>query len=267
MAFHPGYAANGRFFVHYTDGAGANRIVEYAVSDDDPNRADPTSARTLLLTVPQPASNHNGGMIAFGPDGRMYVAVGRRGRSGDPHRNGQNPSTILGTITALDVDSGATSLFAYGLRNPWRFSWDGQRMYIGDVGQEPREEIDVLSAFDAGANLGWPLMEGTRCFTGGVRPQGWCFPCRVRPQSGLLGDGRRTCTRDRHPRIRRSLLLRRLLFGFRSLVPLHRCRRGTHVVEHADDGLVVLRHRRDGELYVVSIGGTVARWFAVTWHG
>lgn len=163
LAFHPGFASNGRLFVHYTDNAGANRVVEYLT---DGSTADPNSARTLL-TVPQPASNHNGGMIEFGPDGRLYVAIGDGGGSNDQFGHGQNPDSLLGAITALDVDSGSTSLFAFGLRNPWRFAWDGERMYIGDVGQNSREEIDVISQFQTGANLGWSRMEGTLCLSGG----------------------------------------------------------------------------------------------------
>lgn len=163
LAFHPGFASNGRLFVHYTDDVGANRVVEYVA---DGGTADPDSAR-ILLTVPQPASNHNGGMIEFGPDGRLYVAIGDGGGSNDQFGHGQDPNSLLGAITALDVDSGATSLFAYGLRNPWRFAWDGERMYIGDVGQSSREEIDVVSVFQPGANFGWSRMEGSLCLNGG----------------------------------------------------------------------------------------------------
>ncbi len=162
LAFHPGYASNGRFFVSYTDTSGDSRIVEYAASPN-PNVANPGSARPLLF-VDQPASNHNGGMIAFGPDGKLYVGLGDGGGGGDTYKQGQRPDTLLATITRLDVDTGATSLFAYGVRNPWRFSIDGQRFYIGDVGQGAREEVDVISTFQSGANLGWSVMEGSLCF-------------------------------------------------------------------------------------------------------
>ncbi|MDX1449208.1 MAG: PQQ-dependent sugar dehydrogenase, partial [Acidimicrobiia bacterium] len=151
-----------------------NRLVEYTVSND-PNVADPGSAR-VLWTVAQPASNHNGGMISFGPDGRLYVGIGDGGGGGDPFGNGQNPSTPLGTITAVDVDTGARSLFAYGLRNPWRFAWDGQRLYVGDVGEGSREEIDVLSIYQAGANLGWARLEGSRCLVAGCSSSGTVLP-------------------------------------------------------------------------------------------
>jgi len=162
LAFHPGYGSNGRFFVSYTDKSGDTRVVEYAVSAD-PDIATPGSARPLLF-VDQPASNHNGGMIAFGPDGKLYVGLGDGGGSGDAFNQGQRSDTLLATITRLDVDSGQTSLFAYGVRNPWRFSVDGQRFYIADVGQGSREEVDVISTFQSGANLGWSIMEGSLCF-------------------------------------------------------------------------------------------------------
>ncbi len=162
LAFHPQFDANGRFFVHYSDNNGDTRLVEYAVSAN-PDVADPDPVKQLLF-ADQPASNHNGGMIAFGPDGLLYTGLGDGGGGGDPFKQGQNASTTLATITKVDVDSGATSLFAYGLRNPWRFSFDGQRLYIGDVGQNAWEEIDVLSTYDSGANLGWSIMEGAHCY-------------------------------------------------------------------------------------------------------
>ncbi len=260
LAFHPAYGDNGRFFVHYTDGGGANRVVEYAVSAGDPNRADPASARPLL-TVAQPASNHNGGMIAFGPDGRLYVAVGDGGGAGDPYRNGQDPSTILGTITALDVDSGATSLFAYGLRNPWRFAWDGLRMYIGDVGQGAREEVDVLSLFDAGANLGWPLMEGTRCFTPGCSPAGLTLPVLEYDHSqGCSITGGYVYRGTQIPELAGHYFYGDFCSGF------VRSFRYTGVAEDASAwatlttaGLVSFGTDGGGELYVVSLGGTVAK--------
>ncbi len=162
LAFHPQYVDNGRFYVDYTDANGDTRVVEYQVSDD-PSVADPASARQLLF-VDQPASNHNGGMLAFGADGLLYVALGDGGGGGDTYRQGQRADTLLATITRVNVDSKATSLFAYGLRNPWRFSFDGRRAYIGDVGQGAWEEVDVLSTDQAGANLGWSIMEGAHCY-------------------------------------------------------------------------------------------------------
>jgi glucose/arabinose dehydrogenase len=177
LAFHPSYASNGRFFVYYTDNDGDSRLVEYSVSDDA-NRADPNSAK-IILTQEQPAANHNAGMLAFGPDGYLYVAFGDGGGANDQFGNGQRPDTFLGTILRLDVDGadpyavppdnpfvaggGAAEVWAYGLRNPWRFSFDGDYIYIGDVGQGRLEEVDVISVGTAGANFGWPIFEGTSC--------------------------------------------------------------------------------------------------------
>ena len=180
LAFHPDYAANGRLFVHYTRRDGSSVLDEHAVAAGDPNRADPAPVRTLL-TVPQPAANHNGGMIAFGPDGYLYLALGDGGGANDRFGNGQNPDSLLGAILRLDVDQdpygippdnvfagggGAPEIWAYGLRNPWRFSFDGDQIYIGDVGQGAWEEIDVASARSIGLNFGWPILEGNHCFDG-----------------------------------------------------------------------------------------------------
>ena len=178
LAFHPDYAANGRFFINYTDRAGATRIVSYRVSGD-PDRADAASA-TPLLSIEQPFANHNGGWLGFGPDGLLYIGMGDGGAAGDPNGNGQNKDSLLGKILRIDVDGGepygipagnpfadgggAPEIFALGLRNPWRISFDGDDIYIGDVGQRRIEEIDVIGVADAGANLGWNVMEGPDCY-------------------------------------------------------------------------------------------------------
>jgi glucose/arabinose dehydrogenase len=171
LAFHPDYASNGLFYVHYSrSGDGAGVIAEYQVSSD-PDLADPGSER-ILKTVSQPAANHNGGMLAFGPDGYLYAAFGDGGGGGDPYRNGQNTSTILGSIARLDPATGnaaagnpfGNEVYYPGVRNPWRFSIDGNRMYIADVGQDAREEINVVSLFAGGTNFGWPVTEGSACY-------------------------------------------------------------------------------------------------------
>ncbi|HEU5210186.1 MAG TPA: PQQ-dependent sugar dehydrogenase [Longimicrobiales bacterium] len=181
LAFHPAYGANGWFYVNYTDTNGDTRIERYQVSGD-PDIANPASAE-LVLAIEQPFANHNGGMIAFGPDGALYVATGDGGGSGDPQGNAQDLSSLLGKILRLDVDSrepyaipldnpfrtvaGARGeIWAYGLRNPWRFSFDREadRMYIADVGQNAWEEINVVPTSRAGVNYGWNLMEGRHCF-------------------------------------------------------------------------------------------------------
>jgi glucose/arabinose dehydrogenase len=177
LTFHPSYAQNGRFFVDYTNKDGSVVVAEYRVSGD-PGVADPASAR-VMLTVPKPFPNHNGGMVAFGPDGYLYVGLGDGGSGGDPNRNGQNTNTLLAGILRIDVEKdpygippdnpfvgggGAPEKWAYGLRNPWRFSFDGERLFIGDVGQDAWEEIDVVAAASAGLDFGWSIMEGNHCF-------------------------------------------------------------------------------------------------------
>jgi hypothetical protein len=161
LAFHPAYAANGRFFVNYTRAPdGATVIAEYRVSPGDPNVASATERP--LLVVPQPFANHNGGMVEFGSDGLLYVGMGDGGAGFDPGNRAQDPDQLLGKILRLDVDSAAVDMFALGLRNPWRFSFDRATgaLYVGDVGQNVREEIDVVTA---GGNYGWRVLEGTRC--------------------------------------------------------------------------------------------------------
>lgn len=187
LAFHPDYASNGRFFVDYTDADGNTRIVQYHVGSNA-STADPASAR-LLLTVEQPYSNHNGGQLAFGPDGYLYIGMGDGGSGGDPQGNGQDASDLLGSLLRLDVSadtgyaipsdnpwadsSGARGeVWSIGLRNPWRFSFDRSTgdLYIADVGQNEIEEVDVSPRSDGGgrgANYGWNIMEGNSCFEAG----------------------------------------------------------------------------------------------------
>ena len=179
LAFHPAYPSNGRFFVHYSDNAGDTVIAEYRVSGDA-DVADADSAR-ILFELEQPAGNHNGGQLAFGPDGYLYVALGDGGGANDQFGHGQRADTLLGTLLRLDVDSaepyaippdnpfaagegGAPEVWAWGLRNPWRFSFDGDLIYIADVGQADLEEIDVAPADAAGLNYGWSVLEGDACF-------------------------------------------------------------------------------------------------------
>ncbi len=173
MAFHP---TENKVYVSYTNGAGNSVLAEYAYAG---SVADPGSRR-VVHTTEQPNSNHNGGMVAFGPDGLLYWGLGDGGGGGDPNGNGQNPSTKLGAVLRLDTDGvaapgnpfvgggGAPEVFVYGLRNPWRFSFDGSDLYIGDVGQDRWEEVSVVDvATDGGANLGWNRTEGDHCYRSG----------------------------------------------------------------------------------------------------
>lgn len=182
LAFDPNYTSNGRFYIHYTDTNGTVTIARFLVSPTNPNIADPVS-QVILVSVPHPTfMNHNGGMLAFGPDGCLYAAVGDGGGSGDPNNNAQNLASQLGKLLRIDPDSGGACtsgtlnpfvlnagnqlIWSYGLRNPWRFSFDGDDLYIGDVGQSAREEINVSPGPTAGRglNFGWRLMEGAACF-------------------------------------------------------------------------------------------------------
>jgi glucose/arabinose dehydrogenase len=163
LAFHPGYAQNGRFFISFTNREGDTRIVAYTVSAD-PSIADPASAQELLA-IDQPYRNHNGGWIAFGPNGLLYVGMGDGGSGGDPQGNGQNPDALLGKILTLDVDAGGPpKIFASGVRNPWRNAFDGDDFYIADVGQGEWEEINIIPAGQSGLNLGWNVAEGPDCY-------------------------------------------------------------------------------------------------------
>jgi glucose/arabinose dehydrogenase len=187
MALHPNFAENGTFFIDYTDGNGDTQIERWQVSTDDPNVADPESAVTVL-TVDQPYPNHNGGLLLFGPDGYLYVGLGDGGSQGDPHGNGQSLGTLLGKILRIDVDNpdeglaygipddnpyvGAEGampeIWVYGLRNPWRFSFDRASgdLFIGDVGQNVYEEVGLLPEGDDGRNFGWSVMDGPECYAG-----------------------------------------------------------------------------------------------------
>lgn len=179
LAFHPDYAHTRRFYVNLTDRKGDTRVLEFRTRADDPDHADPASERELLY-VEQPFSNHNGGNLVFGPDGKLYVGLGDGGAAGDPRGNGQNDQAVLGKMLRLDVDTRDVGgrprpeIVAKGLRNPWRYSFDRATgdLWIADVGQNLWEEIDVLPAaalVPTGgtaplANFGWNVTEGLHCF-------------------------------------------------------------------------------------------------------
>ncbi len=187
LAFHPDYATNGYFYVHYTGTAdfGNSFIVRYQVSATDPNSADPASAQ-ILLEIEQPAVNHNGGTVAFGPDGYLYIGMGDGGPQGDLNNNGQNRNVLLGKILRIDVDNGdpyaipadnpfadgvggLPEIWAYGLRNPFRFSFDRATgdLYIGDVGEDAFEEVDFQPAASLGGeNYGWKMYEANDIYRG-----------------------------------------------------------------------------------------------------
>jgi hypothetical protein len=182
LAFHPDYANNGRFYVYYTDQGGRRQVSEFQRSVSDPNFASPDTERVLIeLEQPPDATDirHYAGQLAFGPDGYLYIAMGDGADSRD---QGQDPNTMFGAVSRIDVDGtepyaippenpfvdggGAPEVWAYGLRNPWRFSIDpvDGLIYIADVGHADQEEVNVLPIAEGGFNLGWSDVEGTRCF-------------------------------------------------------------------------------------------------------
>jgi glucose/arabinose dehydrogenase len=185
LAFHPGYPADPRFFVDYTDRDGNTVISAFRVSATDPDLADPDSEQ-VLLHIDQPFPNHNGGAVEFGPDGMLYIGMGDGGSGGDPQGNGRRLDTLLAKILRIDVDGGGSSgpyavppdnpfvavagakpeIWLTGLRNPWRIRFDRATgdLWIGDVGQNKWEEIDVARAGAKGLDYGWNRMEGFHCF-------------------------------------------------------------------------------------------------------
>jgi glucose/arabinose dehydrogenase len=193
LAFHPDYENNGTFFIDYTDTNGHSVIARYKVSADNPNVADPASA-TTILTQQQPFENHNGGHLSFGPDGYLYIAFGDGGSQGDPQGNGQNINTFLGKILRIDVNAdpyavpdtnpfvgqadAKPEVWAYGLRNPWRFTFDRKMgdMYVADVGGDNFEEVSFQPAdSEGGINYGWSAWEGNERHNE-VQPNGDVVP-------------------------------------------------------------------------------------------
>ncbi|KKM98092.1 hypothetical protein LCGC14_1161450 [marine sediment metagenome] len=194
FAFHPNFNSNGFFYIYYTPVSSVARVCRFRISESDSGLADPSS-ETLLLEIPQPETNHNGGQLAFGPDGYLYIAVGDGGGAGDTDGNAQNRTNLLGNILRIDVDNIQgdlnysipadnpfvdepdlrSEIFAYGFRNPWRMSFDTQtdKLWVGDVGQNKIEEIDII---ELGGNYGWNFYEGTECFSGDCNDSGLIDP-------------------------------------------------------------------------------------------
>lgn len=281
LAFHPFYATNGRFFVDYATEVGGPRrtvIAEYHVSAEDPDHADPSS-ESILLSFDQPAANHDGGMLAFGPDGYLYVAAGDGGGAGDTYGNGQNLATVLGAILRLDIDSGdpyaippgnpfvdtpdaRPEIWAYGLRNPWRFSFDrltGQ-LYAGDVGQNQWEEIDLI---ERGRNYGWNVMEGNHCYPAGQSCDPTAFEAPITEYSHAEGSS--VTGGYVYRGSRQTSLWGNYIFGdygsgriwSLSATPGGGWKR--ELLLDTDASIASFGEDPDGELYLVDLGGTVYR--------
>jgi glucose/arabinose dehydrogenase len=274
LALHPEHADI--LYVNYTKGDGATVVSEFTMAGQPPT-ADPASER-LVLEVPQPAGNHNGGMIAFGPQGDLWIAMGDGGGSNDSFGNGQRDDTLLGAMLRIKVGPGiepyavvddmgfaAEEVWAIGLRNPWRFSFDGDRIWIGDVGQGEVEEIDSEFTEDRLLNFGWPLYEGTDCFSGpcdGVDESGRVirFPVHeYRHDEGCSITGGYVYRGSAIPQLDGHYFYSDFCSGFiRSLAPngvIHDWSNGTGTPAQ------VSSFGRDeaGEVYVVSAAGTVYR--------
>jgi glucose/arabinose dehydrogenase len=272
LAFHPQFADNRRYFVHYTRAEdGASVIAEFRVSSD-PNRSRP--AGRALLRVSQPFANHNGGMIAFGPDGFLYIALGDGGSAGDPGNRAQNPNVLLGKILRIDVDGrrpyaippdnpfvaggGRPEIYALGLRNPWRFSFDRKRgrLYVGDVGQRQREEINIVRH---GRNYGWRVLEGSRCFE---PPEGCEFRGLELPRTEYGHGGGRCAVTGGYVYRGRNVpsLARTYVFGdYCSGEVFGLLRRERSVLLDTDLSITSFGEDEAGELYVVDHGGTIYR--------
>lgn len=299
LAFHPAYADNGRLYVYHSaqtasgEGSHESRVVELSVMEEDPNRADASTAR-VVLTIQQPESNHNGGALEFGPDGYLYVASGDGGGAGDRHGeigNGQDLGTLLGKMLRIDVDGRSEGeygippgnlvapgarpeIWSYGLRNPWRFSFDpcSADLYIADVGQNAFEEVNFEPPGTAGRNYGWRLMEAEECFEPAdgcdARAQGLTLPvASYDRQQGVSITGGYVYRGSAIPDLRGTYLYADFqLANFFAL----RMRNGQversaeMITDNLNPGRSVLRissfgQDSRGELYVVSLTGSVYR--------
>jgi len=275
LTFHPEYRRNRRYVVSYTrEPDGATVVAEYRTSEN-PNRSETTEK--VLMTVPQPYANHNGGMVEFGPDGFLYIARGDGGSGGDPGNRGQNREELLGKILRIDVDRGTPyaipsdnpfvagggrpEIFAYGLRNPWRFSFDREtgELWAADVGQDDWEEIDLIRR---GANYGWRIMEGAHCFQPrtGCQTAGLVSPVaeyrNQRPRCAITGGY--VYRGPGIPTLRGAYVFGDYCSG--EIMTLSARRAGVPQVL-LSTGLKISSFGQDqaGELYVVGHGGTVHR--------
>ncbi len=278
LTFHPQFSSNRRFFVNYTRRPdGATVVSEYRVSAGNPNAADP--AETVLLVIAQPFANHNGGMIEFGHDGFLYIAMGDGGSGNDPGNRAQNVNDLLGKVLRIDVDNpagglpyssppdnpfvgaaaGRPEIFAYGLRNPFRFSFDRAtgELYAGDVGQNAVEEIDIITR---GGNYGWRIWEGSRCTNndpGLCTTAGFIFPIAEYTHAGgrcaILGG-------HVYRGAAATLPAGSYVYGDLCTGEILLLQNGVQRVL-LDTGLGISSFGEDeaGELYVVSLGGAVQR--------
>ena len=281
LAFHPEFATTGWVYVNYTGAGGATVVSRFSVRTDDPDRADPTS-EAVLLQVEQPFSNHNGGDLAFRPDGTLFIGLGDGGSGGDPLGNAQDPQSLLGKMLrfALTEDGSLVvpddnpfvddatvrdEIWALGLRNPWRFAFDRATgdLYVGDVGQRDWEEIDVEGARSpGGVNWGWNRMEGRHCFeaatcdTGGL-----ALPATEYPHDeGCSVTGGVVCRSDRFPFLRGAYLFTDYCSGrLWALQPGGPHGWAVAQVGSLPSGITTFGEDEDGELWVIPASGVLHR--------
>jgi glucose/arabinose dehydrogenase len=290
IAFHPDYADNGFFYANYTDsGSGGDTVISRFAVTNDPNRADPGSERKLL-GIDQPFSNHNGGQLQFGPDGYLYVGMGDGGAGNDPNCFAQKGDELLGKLLRLDVDQSTNAapfhgipldnpfrgpgnprdeIWASGLRNPWRFSFDRLTgdLWIGDVGQGAREEIDFQPAGSLGGeNYGWKTMEGTLCQSRDACPASTpaCNASAYTPPvleyahpTGCSVTGGYVYRGARFPQLRGTYLFGDLCSGIVYAAARQGGNLGVRRLAQTAEFLTAFGEDKDGELYLVTLGGTL----------
>lgn len=275
LAFHPRFAENGRFFVHYSGRSFRTVLAEYRAAPPDAMRAD--ASESILLTVPQPTDSHNGGQIEFGADGYLYMGLGDGGGPEERYDHGQDLTTLLGTILRLDVDGARIGIppdnpfvgndqgwreeiWAYGFRNPWRFSFDSGSglLWVGDVGEKEREEIDRV---ERGGNYGWGRMEGTRC-----RDPAGCGDTGLIPpvleygrDQGSAVIGGYVYQGSRRPELVGAYLFGD--FGSRQIWSLRREGDGwqSEWLAVAADHIAAFGRDAEGEVYVLALNGAIYR--------
>lgn len=282
LAFHPDYETNGLFYVNYTaSGPRRTVIAEYQRSTADPLVADPASQR-ILMQVNQPFSNHNAGKIAFGPDEYLYITMGDGGSGGDPENNGQTTTTLLGNLLRIDVTANAagpytvpadnpfvgapgfrSEIYAYGLRNPWKFSFDSETdsLWLADVGQGEWEEINIV---EAGDNLGWRLVEGPECFVGGCdlsaydAPIFW-YPHNGSQQGGFSISGGIVYRGDLAPSLEGTYLYADFVNPRLWALTYDGITATSELLTTSLSNIAGINEGPDGEAYVVTYGGTIFR--------
>jgi glucose/arabinose dehydrogenase len=284
LAFHPDFATNRRLFVHYSRAGDGSTVVSELAAAADLRSADPGSER-VLLTVADPFGNHNGGQLAFGPDGYLYIGLGDGGGGGDPLENGQNRDVLLGKILRLDVDAqgaagrygipadnpfgpdganpggGRPEIWAFGLRNPWRFSFDpdGGDLYIADVGQGEWEEIDRQPADSAGGeNYGWNVMEGRHCFGGDCDQTGFVKPiAEYSHELGCSVTGGYVYRGTAQPDLQGVYVFGDFCSGIVFTLQVDEGTIDPKRVLDSGMGISAFGTDEDGEIYLVDIGGGV----------